>query len=106
MSPDGTKYAVLYGDRDKAGSVFSYAFWMPAGVWVGGHRHNQTAHVAVLEGELLLGFGRKMDRQKVVRVPRGGFFVVEAEEPHFEGCERDTLIVGTAMGGWRTTEFE
>ena len=52
--PPGSKYAVLYGDRDRPGALFSYAFWLPGGVWAPAHRHSQTAHVAVMKGTLRL----------------------------------------------------
>ena len=29
LDPDGTKYAVLYGQRECAGQRFTCAFWMP-----------------------------------------------------------------------------
>ncbi len=29
---DGTKYAVIDGDRERPGQPFTYAFWMPDGV--------------------------------------------------------------------------
>ncbi len=102
----GAKYAVLDGDRDRPGSPFTYAFWMPAGVWVPAHRHTQQAHVAVMKGELLLGYGRRMNKAETFRIPQGGFFVVRANEPHFEGCDRETLILGSALGGWKTEELE
>lgn len=103
---DGTKYAVLDGDRDKPGTLFTYAFWMPGGVWVKGHHHTQQAHVAVIKGTLLLGFGEKLDRRKTSAVHAGQFFIVRAGVPHFEGSESECLIVGTAMGGWKTTNLE
>lgn len=105
IDTDGSRYAVLTGDRDKAGSLFSYAFWMPAGLWVNPHRHNRAAHVAVMSGELLLGFGERLRKDKTTRVRQGSFFLVEAGEAHFEGCAVDTLIIGTALGEWKTTEI-
>jgi hypothetical protein len=102
----GAKYAILDGDREKPGAPFTYAFWMPPGVWVPAHRHSQQAHVAVLKGELLLGYGKKMDKKNTLRIPTGGFFIVRAEEPHYEGCETETLIIGSALGGWKTIPME
>lgn len=101
--PPGAKYAVLDGDRDRAGELFSYAFWLPGNVWAPVHRHSQTAHVAVLKGTLQLGFGPTADRRRTVRVPAGQFFIVRAGQLHYEGSDDECLIVGTAMGGWTTT---
>ncbi|MCX6608312.1 MAG: cupin domain-containing protein [Acidobacteria bacterium] len=104
--PDGTKYAVLDGDRDKPGEPFTYAFWMPDGAWVGAHLHSQQAHVAVVKGTLLLGFGRKLDREKTKPVRAGEFFIVRGGVPHYEGARGETLIIGSALGGWKTTVLE
>ncbi len=38
-------------------------------------------------------------------VPAGSFFVVKANEPHFEGSDGECLIIGTALGSWSTTEL-
>ena len=67
------------------------------------HIHSQAAHVAVMRGTLRLGFGRAADRAKAVPVAAGEFFVVRAGEAHFEGSDGPCLIIGTALGGWRTT---
>ena len=99
----GAKYAVLDGDRDRPGTLFTYAFWLPGGVWAPAHIHSQAAHVAVMRGTLRLGFGRAADRAKAVPVAAGEFFVVRAGEAHFEGSDGPCLIIGTALGGWRTT---
>lgn len=102
----GAKYAVIDGDRDKTGSPFTYAFWMPAGLWVPAHSHTQQAHVAVLKGTILLGFGKKLDKGTAKPIRAGSFFIVRAADPHFEGCEEETLIIGSALGGWKTQTFE
>ncbi len=101
--PPGAKYAVLDGDRDRPGTLFTYAFWLPGGVWAPVHVHSQAAHVAVMRGTLRLGYGRVADRSRTVAVAAGEFFIVRADEPHFEGSDEPCLIIGTALGGWRTT---
>jgi hypothetical protein len=99
----GAKYSVIDGDRDQPGQPFTYAFWMPAGLWVPAHRHSQQAHVAVMQGALLLGFGEKLEQSKARRIAARQFFIVRAGVAHFEGCAEETLIIGTGLGGWRTT---
>lgn len=101
--PPGAKYAVLDGDRDRRGALFSYAFWLPGGVWAPAHYHSQAAHVAVIRGTLKLGFGRTLNKVAVVSIPAGGFFIVRAGQPHFEGSDGECMIIGTAPGGWKTT---
>jgi mannose-6-phosphate isomerase-like protein (cupin superfamily) len=106
LDADGTKYAVLRGDRDQPGKPFTYAFWMPGGVWVKAHTHTQDAHVAVVRGSIELGFGAKLDKSKAIPIAAGGFFVVPAGVPHFEGSQGECLIIGTALGGWKTANLE
>ncbi len=101
--PPGAKYAVLDGDRTRPGTLFSYAFWLPGGVWAPAHVHSQDAHVAVMSGTLRLGYGRAVDPSRAVAIPAGQFFIARANEPHFEGSDGPCLIIGTAMGGWTTT---
>lgn len=101
--PPGAKYAVLDGDRTKPGTLFTYAFWLPGGVWAPAHFHSQDAHVAVMAGSLRLGYGRAVDPSRAVAIPAGQFFIARANEPHFEGSDGPCLIIGTAMGGWTTT---
>ena len=101
--PPGAKYAVLDGDRDDERGLFTYAFWLPGGVWAPVHSHSQAAHVAVMSGALKLGFGRVADRARTVTVSAGQFFIVRANEAHFEGSDEACLIIGTARGGWKTT---
>ena len=78
---------------------------MPKGLGVKAYTHTQQAHVAVAQGALLLGFGRKMDQAKTVAMPAAGSLWC-ANAPHYEGRDSDTLIIGSALGGWKTTELE
>ncbi len=106
IDKDGTKYAVLDGNRDEAGKPFTYAFWMPGGVWVKPHTHTQQAHVVVVKGNIKLGYGTKMDKAKTMELKAGQFFIVRGGEAHFEGSDGECLIIGTALGGWKTKELE
>jgi mannose-6-phosphate isomerase-like protein (cupin superfamily) len=106
IDKDGTKYAVLDGNRDEPGKPFTYAFWMPGGVWVKPHTHTQQAHVVVVKGSIKLGYGTKMDPSKTMELKAGQFFIVRAGEAHFEGSDGECLIIGTALGGWKTKELE
>ena len=105
MDPDGTKYAVLDGDREKAGAPLTHAFWMPGGVWVKQYTHTQQAHV-VVKGSIRLGYAANMDRVKAIEMKAGTMFIVRAGEPHFEGSDGECLIIGTALGGRKTKELE
>ena len=99
-NPDGTRFALLEGVRDKPGVPFTYAFFIPASVWDGPHSHKATARVVVARGKLHLGYGEKMDKARVPAFPTGSVVIVPAGAAHFDGSAEDTIIIGTAVGPW------
>ena len=94
---------MLDGDRDRPGSLFTYAFWLPGGLWAPAHHHAQAAQVCVFRGTLKLGFGRRLDQDRTMAIPAGHFFIVRAGEAHYEGSDGECAIIGTALGGRKTT---
>ncbi len=99
--PDGTRSATIVGTRE-AGVAFSYAFFILAGVWDAPHSHVAAAHLVVARGELRLGYGRELDRDAAEVFPVGSFLYVPPGTVHFDGAERDTVLLGTAVGPWST----
>jgi hypothetical protein len=106
QAPDGTKYALLEGSRDRAGKTFTYAFFIPAGVWDNPHWHSVTARVFVAKGELGIGYGDHVDVSRANRYPTGSFVVVPGGRRHFDGADIDTIIIGVATGRWSTTYLD
>lgn len=102
-APNGTRYALLEGVRERPGVAFSYAFSIPAGVWDSPHSHSATARVFVARGVLKLGYGDGADRSRAIAYPAGSYLVVPAGAVHFDGADEDTIIIGTAVGPWSTT---
>lgn len=100
---DGTRYALLEGVKDVPGAAFTYAFFIPAGFWDPPHSHTADARVAVVAGELLLGYGDALDRSQARRFGSGSYLLVPANAVHFDGGEVDTIIIGTAVGPWSTS---
>lgn len=100
-NPDGTKSATLVGSREP-GVSFTYAFFVPAGVWDEPHSHIAAGHLVVASGELRLGYGSQFDRQAADRFSVGSFLYVPAGAVHFDGAEQDTVLLGTAIGPWST----
>lgn len=101
--PAGTKFALLDGVRDKAGVSFTYAFFIPAGLWDAPHSHSADARVFVAKGVLWLGYGDVLDKTKAVAYPAGSYVLVPAGARHFDGSDRETVIYGVAVGPWSTT---
>lgn len=102
VAADGTRFALLDGQRDVAGQAFSYAFALPAGTWDKPHRHSTTARIFVLKGMLKLGWGAHMDKAHALAFPAGSFVVVPAGAVHFDGADAETIILGVASGVWAT----
>ena len=98
---DGTRSAPLVGTRDP-GIMFSYAFFVPAGVFDAAHFHSADVHLVVAAGELRLGYGTALDVGATSRFPTGSFLLVPAGAAHFDGADEDTIIIGTALGPWTT----
>jgi hypothetical protein len=99
---DGTRFALLEGVRDRPGVPFTYAFFIPAGVWDGPHSHGATVRVFVASGALALGYGKELDRAQARRFTAGSVLLVPAGAVHFDGAAEDTIIIGTATGPWST----
>ena len=99
VNDDGTKSAILVGTSDP-GVMFTYAFFIPAGVFDPPHSHIADAHLHVASGELRLGYGTSFDRERTQRYPAGSFLWVPAGAVHFDGADVDTVLIGTATGPW------
>jgi hypothetical protein len=102
IGSDGTKYAVLEGQRDLPGEPFTYAFFIPAGFWDAAHWHTADARIAVLSGTFYLGYGDRHADEKLQALRTGGMAFVPAGARHFDGSYEDTILVGTALGPWAT----
>ncbi len=82
--------------------MFSYAFFIPAGVFDAHHSHTADAHLHVASGALRLGFGDMTTREETVTFPAGSFLFVPAGAVHLDGADEDTVLIGTATGPWST----
>jgi len=103
LNQDGTKYALLQGNRETAGEQFTYALYVPSGFVGRAHRHSGDLRVAVVHGELLLGMGSKVSRRKMKRFPMGSYLLIPANAPHYEATKKTTVVIATATGPWVTT---
>ena len=104
-NPDGTMAATLIGTREE-GVTFTYAFFIPAGVWDQPHSHIAAAHLVVASGELRLGYGPSFNLNAASRHAAGSFLYVPAMAVHFDGADEDTILLGTAVGPWSTNYIE
>ena len=105
VDSDGTKWSVLEGDKDAPGKTFTYAFFIPGGYWEH-HWHTQDARVAVIQGALKVALGDTLDKAGAVSYPVGSYLFVPANAQHTMGADVDTIIIGSAMGPWKTHHHE
>lgn len=47
------------------------------------HTHPDTRYSTVLSGTLYVGFGKTMEKSKMVAIPAGSVYVVKADVPHY-----------------------
>lgn len=102
---DGSRLAILEGPRNIPGKAFSYAFYLPDGVWVTPHWHCADARVFIAQGKLLLGYGENFDKKNTQIFETGSYLLVPYKETHFEGAKGNTIIIGTGVGPWCTYEI-
>lgn len=98
----GTKIAVLErsgNDRDGSRTI-----WMllPDGFWIMPHRHPSAKRINVISGTLLLGTGESFRAAETPALPAGGFALMPAGEPHYEGARGETIVQFSAVGPWTT----
>jgi quercetin dioxygenase-like cupin family protein len=101
VDPDGTKWAVLEGRSDVPGEAFTYAAFVPAGHH-DHHAHASDARVAVIQGVLKVAIGETLDLKNLKSYPVGSFLMVPANLWHTMAADEPTIIVGTAVGPWKT----
>ena len=106
IDPAGTKFALLDGVRDKAGVSFTYAFFIPPGLWDGPHSHSADARVFVAKGVLRMGFGDAPNKAAARDYPAGSYVLVPAGTVHYDGADQETVIYGVAVGPWSTTYLD
>ncbi|MCA3264182.1 MAG: cupin domain-containing protein [Telmatospirillum sp.] len=102
VAADGSKYALLEGDKTVPGGCFSYLFFLPAGLWDRPHWHTGDARILVLQGALKVGRGPVFDKGATRLYPAQSLLVVPRDEIHFDGADIDTLVFGVATGPWET----
>lgn len=102
-APDGSRYALLYGDRDATCGYFAFAVWLPAGCWDRPHWHSGDAQVFVARGALRLALGRDFQPASTRKYPAGSFLRVPRDLVHFDGAEIETTIFGIGSCPWSTS---
>ena len=98
----GVSTAIAEGDPTRPGP-FTMMLKLADGAWLPPHWHNVDKRLYVIQGELLMGMGEKVDAAAAKPLARGGVAVVPANTRHFEGGKGETVVALTAIGPFQTT---
>lgn len=90
--PKGAQMSVLTGDPGRPGP-FTMRLKFPATYQIPAHWHSQVENVTVIEGELHMGTGDKLDESKSHSIPVGGFVMMPKKHRHFAYTKNLPTIV-------------
>jgi quercetin dioxygenase-like cupin family protein len=93
----GAQMAVLAGDPTKSGQ-FVIRLKLPAGYKIAAHHHPTDEYVTVLQGDLSLGMGDKLDETKGAALAPGGFAEAPANMNHYAWSKAGAVIQVSADG--------
>ena len=88
----GVEVAVVAGDPDKAGGIFTIRIKTADGVKIPPHWHPTTENVTVLQGTFLAAMGEKFDEKALKPIPTGGFISVPKEMRHFASAKGVCIV--------------
>ena len=94
----GVMVAVLEGDPNKAGSVYTIRIKQPAGTKVPPHWHPEDEYITMISGTSFLGMGEKFDPSNAQEVPAGGFAAVPKKMAHFAYNEAEVIAQVHGIG--------
>ena len=96
--PSGRRNVYLAGLRTQPG-FFVERSWFPAYYKSMPHLHNADVYVTILEGAAYIGLGSKLDTT-VGNKPYGpgSFFVIKADQPHYEWFSEPCLMQVEGIG--------
>src|SRR3989441_3448571 len=88
--PPGMKMAVINGNPDAAGAVYTLRLSFPDGYRFPPHWHPMAENLTVLSGTLLLAMGERTDDSKLKAYGAGDYLNVAGSKPHFGGARGAT----------------
>ena len=100
--PSGARMAVLSGDPGKEG-MFTVRLRFPANYTVAPHRHPADELVTVIDGNVSLGMGDRLQRARAANLMRGAYVVAPANMSHFAFTRTGAIIQITAQGPFAIT---
>ena len=90
--PPGMKMAVINGNPDAAGALYTLRLSFPDGYRFPPHWHPMAENLTVLSGTLLLAMGERVDESKLKAYGAGDYLNIAGSKPHFGGARGATVI--------------
>jgi quercetin dioxygenase-like cupin family protein len=100
--PKGAQMAVLSGDPGKEG-MSTVRLRFPAGYTIAAHQHPTDELVTVINGQMSLGMGDKLDRAKSASLIQGGYAVAPAKMNHYAFTRGGATVQVTFHGPFAMT---
>jgi hypothetical protein len=97
----GATMAVLEGDPNAAGKLFTVRLRTPDGYRISPHWHFSDEHVTIISGSIRLGMGDEFDTTKMETVPAGGYAALPARHHHYALTQGETEIQLHSVGPWK-----
>jgi quercetin dioxygenase-like cupin family protein len=90
--PPGAQLAVLNGNPNSSGALFTIRIKLPDGYKVAPHWHPVDENVTVLKGTLMIGRGEKFDAGASEPVAAGSFMHMPRGMRHFAWAKGETIL--------------
>ena len=100
--PPGAQAVVLFGNSSKSGQ-FALRLKVPDGYHIAPHTHSGIENVTVLSGSLLLGMGKKADKNATQKLSAGSFVSMPKGMAHYAYSVGETVIQLNSVGPWNLT---
>lgn len=98
--PEGTMLAVLEGHPKKSG-LFTIRLKTPKHMRLAVHQHPGPERVTILQGDLYVGFGDKMNIDVATQYQAGDYYVTPPGNDHYVFTkDKEAVIQITGMGPW------
>ena len=95
---DGSTFTNVFGDPSKPG-IYVQQVRRPANSWSTPHKHANDQFLWVLDGQMYIGTGATVDKDKTVGMPKGSYIRDFANGVHYEGTKDEPLwLLVVGMG--------
>jgi hypothetical protein len=88
----GAEVAVLQGDPDQLGSLFTFRVKLPDGYRIPPHWHGMDEAMTIIQGTVMMGLGGRYAVSAAHPMPAGAFCLLKKGTRHFLWSEGETII--------------